>query len=36
MHPTVTTGMYGSIPQSDVIVDEAKAKQCLADRGWRQ
>jgi hypothetical protein len=35
-HPTVTTGMYGGIPQSEVVVDEAKTKQCLAARGWQQ
>ena len=34
-HPTVSTGMYGGVPQSELVVDEAMAKQCLAARGWR-
>ena len=35
-HPTVATGMYGGIPQAELVVDEAMAKKCLAARGWRQ
>jgi hypothetical protein len=35
-HPTVTTGMYGGVPQSEIIVDEAMVKRCLTARGWRQ